>query len=83
MRQQFRAAVAQCDCRTHLIIDTGRAIVIRDGGNVELPNSTFDAEVEKFKSAGCAIMHTHVFLKVAPAGSRRLVELPTGHVVPI
>jgi len=82
-RQKFRAAVVQCDCRTHLVIDAGRAIVIRDGGDVELPNSRFDVEVEKFKSTGCTIMYTDVYLQVISAGNRKLVELPTRHLVPI
>jgi len=82
-RERFRAAVAQCDCKTHLIIDVGKAIVIKDGGDVELPNSKFDVEVNRFKSMGCTIAYVDVYLQVTPAGNRKLLELPNGHVVPI
>jgi len=82
-REKFRAAVVQCDCRTYLLFDVGKTIVIRDGDYVEVLNSKLDVEVERFKSMGCTTMYTDVFLKVASAGDRRLVELPTGHVAPI
>jgi len=82
--EKFRAAVADCGCRIHLVVQAGnKTIVLKDGADVEILTSRFDVEVERFKSMGCTTMYTDVFLKVVPAGIRRLVELPTGHVVPI
>jgi len=79
-KERFKVAVAHCGHRKVLILHVGRVVVIKEGG-LELATS-FDAEVEKFRAIGCFIEYTHMSLEVTPIGhGRKLIELPTGHLV--
>jgi len=83
-REKFRAAVARCDHRTVMIICVGRAILIRDGKSVEISSLPFGDEVERFRAIGCSVEYVDVSLNVSKIGQgRKLVELPTGHVITV
>jgi len=82
LKLRARAAKVRCMGKEWMAVDVGKTVTIEDDG-IEVLGATFAELVNRWRYVGCEVEELSVTLGVFIAPGRRLVELPTGHIVAV